>query len=347
MMYINKLEYTKQQLETIVNIPSPSGYCKDVISYLKQEVNHLGFKAETTMKGNLLITVPGQGEHEIERMITAHVDTLGAMVRSINSDGSLRFTSVGGYTMHSVEGEYCTIHTRDGKKITGTILSNHPTVHVYDDARNYERSEKNMSIRIDEEVASVEDVKELGIEVGDFISFDPRYVETSSGYIKTRHLDDKASIAVIMGALEYLSEQKVQPEKGFMIMFSTYEEVGHGSSYIPQSIGELLAIDMGAIGDDLACTEKDLSICVKDSSGPYDYDMVGCLVEWAKELEVAYVLDVYPRYNSDATAALQGGNNVRAALIGPGIHGSHGMERTHVQALEATLNVLIAYMLKG
>ncbi len=346
-MYTNKLDYIKQQLERCITIPSPSGYCKEVIGYLKEEVERLGFNAETTMKGNLLITVDGQDGKSNERMLTAHVDTLGAMVRSINSDGSLRFTSVGGYTMYSVEGEYCTVHTRDGKKITGTILSNHPSVHVFDDARNYERSEGNMSVRIDEAVTSVEDVKALGIQVGDFISFDPRYVETASGYIKTRHLDDKASVAIIMGVLQYLSENQIQPDKGFMVMFSTYEEVGHGSSYIPESVRELLAVDMGAIGDDLSCTEKDLSICVKDSSGPYDYDMVGRLIDWAKELEVSYVLDVYPRYNSDATAALQAGNNVRSALIGPGTHGSHGMERTHVQALESTLNVLIAYIIKG
>jgi putative aminopeptidase FrvX len=274
------------------------------------------------------------------------VDTLGAMVRSIKENGRIRFTSIGGYAMQTVENEYCLIHTRDGKTVSGTILNTHPSVHVYPDARDQKREEANMEIRLDADADSRDSVKVLGIRVGDFISFDPRVRIMEEGWVKSRHLDDKAGVASLFGLLELLQREKLIPAKTLKIFITNYEEVGHGASYLPAEVSELLAVDMGAIGDDLSCTEKDVSICAKDSSGPYDYEMVSQLIRLAEANQLSFAVDIYPQYGSDASAALRGGANVKAALIGPGVHASHGMERTHEEALWNTVALLAAYVLE-
>ena len=266
------------------------------------------------------------------------------MVRSINSNGTINFTEVGGYTLQSVEGCYCKIHTREGKVYTGTILCKSSSVHVYEDARTLERSEKNMMIRLDEEVSSKEDVENLGIMAGDYISLDPRFEYTESGFIKSRHLDDKASVAVLLGLLKEMEEENIIPENNLKIFISNYEEVGFGASYLPEDVEEMLAIDMGAMGGDLNGSEVKVSICAKDSSGPYDYEMTNRLIALAKENEIPYVVDVFPHYGSDVSAALRGGNNIRGALIGQGVNASHGMERTHEKGLMATLELVKAYV---
>lgn len=345
-MKTTDIKYTLDTLESLVNTPSPSGFCHDVVKLVGDKVSEMGYSFETTMKGNGLIHVTGEEDSEEGTLlITAHLDTLGGMVRSIKSDGKIRMTSIGGFMMQSVEGEYCTLHTRDGHTITGTILNTMPSVHVYSEARTQERKEESMEIRLDKDVSTADEVKKLGIQVGDFISFDPRCVITEEGYVKSRHLDDKAGVAVILGLLDYMQKNKLKPKRNIKIMLSTYEEVGHGSSYIPSDVDTVLAIDMGAMGDDLTCSEKDVSICVKDSSGPYDYHMVTELTKIAKAEALKYSLDVYPFYGSDASAALRGGHDIKAALIGPGIHASHTMERTHKDGLLNTLNLLIGYVI--
>lgn len=340
--YMDTLEYIIKTLQTLVNIPSPSGYTKKAIEFVKGEAERLGYACEQNQKGGLIITV--EGRQEKTTGLTAHVDTLGAMVRSINSDGTLQFTMVGGYTLHSVEGSYCKIHTRDGKVYTGTILIKSPSVHSYDDARTMERTERNMVVRIDEIVESKEDVLALGINSGDYISFDAEFEYTEKGFIKSRHLDDKASVAVLLGLLKEMYENKLVPNNRIKILISNYEEVGFGASWIPGDITEFLAVDMGAVGDDLNGSEYKVSICAKDSSGPYDYDMTSRLIALAKENNIDYVVDIFPHYGSDVSAALSAGNNIRGALIGQGVHASHGMERTHIKGLENTLKLIKAYL---
>ncbi|MBE5960450.1 MAG: M42 family metallopeptidase [Lachnospiraceae bacterium] len=335
-------DYIIDKLEDIVNIPSPSGFTKDVMEYVRKEAEGLGYEAEYIQKGGLIISVNGAGEDTLG--LSAHVDTLGAMVRSIASDGTLNFTSVGGFTMNSIEGEYCKIHTRDGRVYTGTILCKSPSVHVQDDARTCERKEKNMQVRIDEEVSSKEETVALGIQAGDYISFDPRFVYTKSGYVKSRHLDDKASVAVLLGLLKEIKDQNIIPSRNIKILVSNLEEIGLGATYLPADITEFIAVDMGCIGDDLNGNEHSVSICALDSTGPYDYDTTTKLINLAKEENIPYVVDVFPHYGSDASAAMRGGNNIKTALIGQGIHASHGMERTHRTALEATLHLLLAYI---
>ncbi|MFD0958231.1 M42 family metallopeptidase [Paenibacillus chungangensis] len=340
-----KQEYMVEQLRKLLGIPSPSGYCMDIMAYIQEEAGRLGYTVELTPKGMGMITIPGRSNDKTIG-ISAHVDTLGGMVRSIKSSGMIRFTPIGGYAMQTVEGEYCVIHTRDGRKYEGTVLSSKPSVHVYSDARDLKREEANMEIRIDESVENKEDVLKLGIGVGDFISWDPRTRILPNGWIKSRHLDDKASVAALFGLMEWLKREGKTPAYTLKLLISTYEEVGHGSSYIPEDITELIAVDMGALGDDLSATEKDVSICAKDSSGPYDYGMTSRFIELAKREGIAHAVDIYPHYGSDASAALRGGSNIRAGLIGPGVHASHGMERTHADAIAGTAALLLAYVME-
>ncbi|WP_029192787.1 M42 family metallopeptidase [Paenibacillus harenae] len=339
-------EYIVNQLEALLGIPSPSGYCMAIMKYMKDEVGKLGYKLEMTPKGNGMITIPGQMADQVIG-ISAHLDTLGAMVRSIKPSGMIRFTPIGSYAMHTVEGEYCRIHTRDNRTYEGTVLSTKASVHVYTDARDWKREEANMEIRIDETVKSKEETGKLGIAAGDFISWEPRTRILPNGWIKSRHLDDKASVAALFGFMEWLKREGVVPSCTIKLIFSTYEEVGHGSSFIPADITELIAVDMGALGDDLSATERDVSICAKDSTGPYDYNMTSRLIELAKREELPYAVDIYPHYGSDASAALRGGSNIRAALIGPGVHASHGMERTHADAVVNTAALLLAYVMES
>lgn len=340
---MDTMDYIIKTLETLVNIPSPSGYTKEVMAFVRKEAEGYGFECETSKKGGLVIKVKGADGETLG--LSAHVDTLGAMVRSVSGEGCLKFTMVGGYTLQSIEGSYCKIHTRDGRVYTGTILSKSPSVHTFDDARTLERNEKNMEIRIDEVVKTKEDVLKLGINSGDYVSFAANFEYTEKGFIKSRHLDDKASVAVLLGLLKEISEDGLPLKRNLKLLISNYEEVGFGASWIPEDITEFIAVDMGAMGDDLNGTEYAVSICAKDSSGPYDYDLTTALINLAKENGIDYTVDVFPHYGSDVSAAIRGGNNIRGALIGQGIHASHGMERTHRNSLENTLKLLKAYLI--
>lgn len=335
------MELNYNLLEQIINIDSPTGYCNKVINYLETVVKELGFNYTKNQKGNLIVDVEGKSNYTIG--LSAHVDTLGLMVRSINSDGTLKFTTLGGPLLNTYNAEYCKVYTREGKVYTGTILSTSPAVHVFPDSRSKELKEDTMCVRLDEVVYSRSDTQKLGIQTGDIIAIDPKFEITEKGYIKTRFLDDKASAFLLLELLRYLKEQNITPENNLKLIFSTYEEVGFGASNIP-NINEMLAVDMGCVGLDLNCTEEQVSICAKDSGGPYDYDMITNLINTAKEKNISYAVDIYPFYSSDATASLRAGNDIKAALIGTGVAASHGMERTHKHGLENTFNLILGYL---
>ena len=327
--------------EKILSIDSPSGYTHNIINYLEEICKSNNYAYEKNRKGNLIITIPGKTNYTIG--LSAHVDTLGAMVRSIKGDGTLSFTTIGGPILPTYDGEYCKVYTRDGKVYTGTFLSDAPAIHVFESARSLTRDEKNMHIRLDEIVKSKSDTEKLGISSGDFIAIDPKTIITENGFIKSRFLDDKISVAILFGLLNHLKVNNIILDSTLKVIISTYEEVGHGASSIPD-VDELIAVDMGCIGLDLNCTEYDVSICAKDGSGPYDYEITTQLTCMAKQEKINYAVDIYPYYSSDVSAALRGGNNIRGALIGPGVSASHGMERTHTNAVLATLSLLIAYL---
>jgi putative aminopeptidase FrvX len=336
------MTYVTEILEKIVNIPSPSGYTKEVLKAVEEEAKAFGYSSTYNRKGGLIIEVPGQNKEVLG--LSAHVDTLGAMIRSITPEGRLNIVLVGGFMMESIEGMYCKVHTRTGKTYTGTILTKEPSVHTYDNAKTLERKPKNMEVRLDELVYNPKDVTDLEISTGDYISFDPMFVHTKSGYIKSRHLDDKASVAVLLGVLRDISLSGALPKRTLKLVISNYEEVGFGASFIPEDIEEFIAVDMGALGDDLTGSEHKVSICAQDSSGPYDYEMTSRLISLAKEFNIGHAVDVFPHYGSDVGAAIRGGNDIRGALIGQGVHASHGTERTHVDGMEQTLKLIKAYI---
>ncbi len=333
--------YILRLAKEILEIPSPSGYTKDITKRIKEEANKFDLETVQTKKGNLIITVPGRTPKTLG--LSVHVDTLGAMVRSISSDGTLKFTNIGGPSWPTLDGEYCTIQTRDGKTYSGTFLSTSPSVHVFKDAGTKKRDPENMIVRIDEMVKNKQDVLDLGIEVGNYIFFDPKTTITDSGFVKSRFLDDKINVASMFGLIKHLNDENIKPKQTLKIIISTYEEVGHGAAFIPE-LDELVAVDMGCIGDDLSCTEYDVSICAKDSSGPYDYDLTTQFASLAKANDLQYAVDIYPYYGSDVTAASRAGNDFKGALVGPGVHASHGMERTHYQAIENTIKLLFHYV---
>jgi putative aminopeptidase FrvX len=341
---INK-EFVLNTAKRILEFDSPTGFCFDIMNIIEDYAKGFGYKFERTNKGCGIITVEGQKSGKVIGL-SAHVDTLGAMVRSISSSGTLKFTLLGGPIPATLDSEYCKVRTRDGRIYTGTFLSTSPAAHVYTDAKDKKRTPENMEVRIDERVSNKKDVEDLGICPGDFIFIDTKTTITESGFIKSRFIDDKGSVAALIALLEMLRRENIKPAYTLKVFISTYEEVGHGSSYIPKDITEMIAVDMGCIGEDLTCTEYDVSICAKDSNGPYDYNMVTDLINLAKENKIRYAVDIYPMYGSDVGAALSGGNDIRGALIGPGVHASHGMERTHYEGIENTINLLLAYITK-
>ncbi len=338
------LEYTISKIDDLCKIPSPSGFTKWATDYLIKECKQMGFTPTSSLKNSVLVDIGGEGKPLV---LAAHVDTLGAMVRAIKSNGRLRLTKIGGYPENNIEGENCTIHTRLGKDYSAAIQMENPAVHVNKELGKLERSDKNVEVVIDEKVSNKKEVEKLGISAGDFISFDPRTIITNSGFIKSRHLDDKASAGILLSLAKQVKESELVLNRKVYLLFTTYEEVGHGGATgIPNDIVEMIAVDMGAVGDDLETDEHKVSICAKDSNGPYDYDITTKLVQLAKKNKLNYAMDIYPFYASDVGATLRAGFDIKHALIGPGVSASHGYERTHKEGIENTLKLLIAYLEK-
>lgn len=327
-------------LRNLESIPSPSGLSDRVISYIEDLAGTADIGTRRTNKGGLVV-----GNHSSPKLvISGHIDTLGAMVSGINSDGHLALAKIGGPILPSFEGEYVTIKTSSGREFRGTLLLNNPAAHVNQEAEKTVRKTDNMHIRLDAEVGKKEDTEKLGIRIGDFICFDPRFEYTDTGYIKSRFLDDKAGAAAMLDAMLDLGHSGLR-DLPVAFFFSNFEEVGHGASAgLPETALEMLVVDMGVVGEKVEGDESSVSICVKDSTGPYDYSIRLRLTELAEKNNIPYKLDVFPHYGSDGSAALAAGYDLRVGLIGPGVSASHGMERTHLKGLVATRDLLLAYI---
>ena len=335
------MNFIKEQLYTLTSIPSPSSFTTKVTDYLLSELSSLGYSPERSNKGNVFVTLGGSGSPLV---LAAHVDTLGAMVRSIKENGRLRPTTIGGHQWSTADGENCTIHTRDGKVYTGVVLNKEPSSHVAD--QKTELIEENMEILLDENVTSDQDTLALGIQTGDIIAMDPRTVVTESGYIKSRFLDDKLSAAILLGLARAVREDAWKLNRKVSLLFTVYEEVGHGGSVVPDDTEEMISVDMGCVGSDLGCTERMVSICAKDSGGPYNYDLITALSNLAKEKKLDYAIDIYPHYGSDVETTLRAGYDIRHGLIGPGVYASHNYERSHMDGVRNTFELLKAYITK-
>ena len=340
-------EYMLEQTAALCRIPSPTGFTRAAIDHVAAELERMGILPARTVKGALVATLPGGDPAHGGRTLSAHVDTLGAMVKEIKEDGRLKLTQIGGYDWATIEGEYCLVHAADRPPVTGTILTTKASAHVHGkELVELKRDEESIEVRLDEPVRSDDDVKALGIAVGDFVSFDPRTTITPSGFIKSRHLDDKACVAILLGLARAITRSGRQPAAPAHLFISNYEEVGHGSSAaLPAGTVELIAVDMAAVGKGQTSDERAATICVKDSSGPYDHDLSRRLIRLAREHDIDYRVDVYPGYASDVSQALRAGWDVRGGLAGPGVDASHSFERLHRASLEETARLLLAYVL--
>ncbi|MCK5739632.1 M42 family metallopeptidase [bacterium] len=326
-------------IQKLVAIPSPSGYTQNLIDYLETLLATVPCRLTRSNKGALLAATCS----DPEIILAAHIDTLGAMVNGINSDGTLNVELVGGVTIPSFEGEYVTIITQSDNTYRGTFLLKNPAAHVNPDVQTTERKITNMHIRLDAVTNSAQGTADLGIRIGDYVCFDPRFELTDTGFIKSRFLDDKACAAVFCDLLLNHFDSFKNKKVGFF--FSNYEEVGHGvPAGIPASVGEMLVADMGVVGTGVTGRETAVSICAMDTSGPYDYALRIRLEKLARQAGIPFEVDIFPLYSSDGSVALKAGRDVRVGLIGPGVSGSHGAERTHIDGVTATKNLILEYL---
>ena len=337
-------DYAWEQTAALLAIDSPSGFTKHAAAWIRDRFSALGYRAELTRKGGVLVDLGGTDEAN-GLLLEAHTDTLGAMVRQIKGNGRLRLTPLGGMKADNGEAENVRVYTRGGKVIEGTLQLCNASIHVngeYSDAkRNFDTTE----VVLDEAVSSAADVRALGIEVGDIVCFDPRTRRTESGYLKSRFLDDKLSVGILFALAKYLADKAIVSQRKVWLHITVYEEVGHGgSASVPEGVTEAISVDMGCVGDGVSCTERECSICVKDSGGPYSYDVVGKLIAAAKKTGANYAVDVYPYYGSDVEATLRAGYDICHGLIGPGVYASHGYERSHIDGVYNTLLVLLGYL---
>ena len=340
-------DHAWQQAEALLAIDSPSGFTAKAAQWVKEAFTIMGFSAQITQKGGVLADLGGT-DPENALLLSAHTDTLGGMVAQIKGNGRLRITSLGGMNANNAEAENVRVYTRDGKVIDGTLQLCNASVHVNGGYNDAKRSFDTTEIVLDENVNSADDVKKLGIQVGDIVCFDSRTRRTESGYLKSRFLDDKLSVGILLGFAKYLADHKIIRPRRTYVHITVYEEVGHGGSgSVPAGVTEAIAVDMGCVGDGLQCTERQVSICAKDSGGPYSYEVVSALINAAKEANADYAVDVYPFYGSDVEATLRAGFDIRHGLIGPGVYASHGYERSHIDGVYNTLILLKAYTKAG
>ena len=344
MIERNYADFSWEQAAELLAIDSPSGYTAKAAEWVKEAFEKLGFDAKITVKGGVLIDLGGEDVKD-GLLLEAHGDTLGAMVAEVKGNGRLRLTPLGGMRAENAETENVRIYTRDGKVIEGTCQLANASAHVNGSYGDTKRSWDTVEIVLDEDVNTAADTRALGIEVGDIVCFDPRTRRTASGYLKSRFLDDKLSVGILLGLAKFLADHKIVPSRRVWVHVTVYEEVGHGgSASVPAGVTEAISVDMGCVGNGLQCTERQVSICAKDSGGPYSYDVVGKLIAAAKATEADYAVDVYPFYGSDVEATLRSGVDIRHGLIGAGVYASHGYERSHIDGVYNTLKVLCGYL---
>ncbi len=336
--------YAVDQTQKLLAVDSPSGFTAAAAQWVLNAFSSLGYDAHITCKGGVLVDLGGQDAQDA-LFLEAHADTLGGMVAEIKSSGRLRITNLGGMRAENGETENVRVYTRSGRIIEGTLQLCNASVHVNTKYNDTKRDFETTEIVLDEDVSSAQDTRALGIEVGDIVCFEPRTRVTASGYIKSRFLDDKLSVGILLGLAKYMKDHALIPARRVYAHITVYEEVGHGgSASVPAGVTEAISVDMGCVGDGVQCTERQVSICAKDSGGPYCYEVVGKLIDAAKREGADYAVDVYPSYGSDVEATLRAGNDIRHGLIGAGVYASHGYERSHVDGVFNTLKVLKGYL---
>ena len=337
-------QFIVEETRALMAIDSPSGMTKKAADHVMARFEALGYAPQRTRKDGVVVCLGGKNMEDAI-LLEAHMDTLGAMVAEIKGNGALRVSRIGGLNANNVETETCRVYTKFDGVVEGTAQLINASTHVNGKYSDTQRTFDTIEIVLDEDVKSAEDVKKLGVRNGDFVCFEPRFTVTKNGYIKSRFLDDKLSVGIVLAYAKYLKEENVVPERGVWVHVTSFEEVGHGgSASVPQGITEAISVDMGCVGEGLECTERMVSICAKDAGGPYNEEVVRGLIAAAEKMQAPYAVDLYPFYGSDVEATLRAGHDIRHGLIGAGVYASHGYERSHTEGALAALKVLIGYI---
>jgi peptidase M42 family hydrolase len=337
-------KYLQKVLFELLDIPSPTGYTDQIVHYMGEELQRLGVPFELTRKGAIRGTLEGL-KHSPDRAVVSHLDTLGAVVKSIKKNTRLGVSPIGHWSARFAEGARVTIFT-DEKPFRGTILPLKASGHTFnEEIDTQEVSWDNLEVRIDEICDSKEEVEAIGINVGDYVAIDPQPEMCRSGYINSRHLDNKAGVAIQLAAIKAVKDYNLKLPLDCHPLFTIYEEVGYGASAIlHQDVAGMVSIDNSTIAPGQNSSERGVTIAMKDSSGPFDYHLTHKLIKLCKEYGIEHKRDVFKYYRSDSASAMEAGNDIRTALVCFELDASHGYERTHIDSLIAVANLIVLYM---
>lgn len=337
-------DYLTEHMLAILNIPSPSGYTDEVVTYVANELNRLGIPLELTRRGAIRATIAGKVSSP-DRAIVVHLDTIGAMVRALKDNGRCEVSPVGTWSARFAEGARCTV-LGDETRIRGTILPLKASGHAFnEEVDTQETSWDNVELRVDEFANDAAELAKLGIRIGDFLAIDPRPELSDSGFINSRHLDDKAGVAALLAAAKAIVEAELELPVDCHLLFTISEEIGYGaSSVLHQDVAEMVAIDNATPAPGQNSKETGVTVAMKDQVGPFDYHLTHKLIDLCKTHEVRFQRDVFRFYRSDTASAIEAGNDIRTALLCFGVDASHGYERTHLHSLRSLAELLTLYV---
>lgn len=337
-------DYLIDTLLRLLEIPSPAGYTDTIVHFVGDELTRLGIDFEMTRRGAIRATIPGQ-RRKPNRAVVGHLDTLGAMVSQLKPNGRLAVVPIGTWSARFAEGDRCTVFTDDSHH-RATILPLKASGHVYDEQIDIAPiGWDHVELRVDERVETEGGLFDLGFRVGNFVAIDPQPEITESGFVNARHLDDKAGVAAMLEAARGIVRHGIELPIDCHLLFTIFEEVGSGASAVlHQDVAEMLAIDNATPAPGQNASEYDVTIAVKDSSGPFDYHLTRKLLALAREHDILHGRDVLKHYRCDAASAVEAGNDIRVGLICFGVDASHGYERTHLEALTCLSQLMGLYM---
>jgi peptidase M42 family hydrolase len=339
------LDYLADALEEMLSIPSPTSYTDNIVRRCAQELDRLGVPFEVTRRGAIRAVLRGK-KRRPARAIAAHLDTLGAQVKEVKGNGRLAVVPIGNWSARFAEGARCTIFTEQGS-YRGTILPLKASGHTYgDEVDEQPCGWAHVEVRVDARSSSADEANKLGIDVGDIISIDPQPEFLENGFICSRHLDDKAGVAVMLAALRALIPVQNKLPVDVYFLFTIEEEVGVGASNIlTEDVASLIAVDNGTSAPGQNSAEFGVTIAMADHNGPFDYHLTRQLAKLCVDNEIFHQRDVFRHYRSDVASAVEAGHDVRTALICFGVDASHGWERIHIHALRSLAELITAYVL--
>ena len=338
------MEYVHNVLLELLNIPSPTGYTDEIVHFVGGELTRLGISFQLTRRGAIQAILPGKREETIRAVVT-HLDTLGAMVKKLKKNGRLEIVPIGTWSSRFAEGARVTIFT-DKVPRKGTILPLKASGHTYDrEIDELPVKWDYVEVRVDEACGNKNDLEQLGFAVGDYIAIDANPQVSANGFINARHLDDKAGVALVLGAAKAVWEQGLELDVTCKLLFTIEEEVGVGASAgLQENVAEMVTVDNATLAPGQNSSEYGVTVALMDSSGPFDFHLTHHLIRLCKEHDILYEREVFKYYRSDSASALAAGNDLRTALLGFGVDGSHGYERSNFRSLQAVAELVALYM---